>query len=180
MVCVDRLDRLGPAALTKLCYRVRYLPKTSLEALDEATSERRIELVDGPDGWFARWKSFQRAREHYGQADKDPHDYPPGRGWEGDEPYELPVFGNSQFSISRLELGELRFDERYVGRGFEDLSMNRAIYLAKDKDYRAGIVTDPQHAMFHIRNPNQGELWGAGKQNRANFQLFYSARGLGA
>jgi len=174
MDCVDSLRRLGPRALTKLCYRVRYLPGICLEAVDEASPARRDEIVDGQEGWFSRYDTYQRAIECYGEVDKDPHNNPSGRKWDGNGIPEEPVFGNSQFSIPRTELGELRFDEKYVGRGFEDLSMNRAIFREKGAAYRAGIVTDPKHALLHIRNQSQGELWGAGRQNSANFKRFHS------
>jgi glycosyltransferase involved in cell wall biosynthesis len=77
--------------------------------------------------------------------------------------------GNSQFSIRRDKLGSLRYDERYFGRGLEDLEMNRR--LAALPDYKCEIVTDSDHAMFHIKN----ELslgFNSDRFNRRNQRLY--------
>jgi len=159
-------------AMTKLCYRVRYLPETALIRMAALEPDAREKMVYGERGFFDCYRDFQRAVECYGEPDKDPHNNPPGRKWDGDEPPEHPIFGNSQFSIHRDQLGKIRFDEKYVGRGFEDIAMNREIWRRKGDNYRAGIVLDSRHAMFHVRNPSQGEKWGAGKQNTANLRRY--------
>lgn len=173
--CVDRLQRLGPMAISKLCYRVRYLPQQAMESLEtESLADRSWRMTV----WFAHYETFQRAREHYGEPDCDPNDVVGEDGcahaWEGHVPPREPVFGNSQFSITRAVLGETRFNEEYAGRGFEDLWMNRELWRRDPENYRAAVVTDAEHALLQIRNPGQGALWGAGPQNKANFQRFYS------
>lgn len=181
MECVERLDRVGPMALTKLCYRLRYLPREAIDDLEEAAS--REDLVNG---WFSQYDSFPIGIECYRFPDKHIGDCPEGFVEKAVE--DGAVFGNSPFSILRTTLGDLRFNEDFQGRGFEDLWMNREIArkfgwdgkTGEPGDYRAGIVTDPEHAIFHIRNDppqteTQKELWGPGKQNVANFKRYYSS-----
>jgi hypothetical protein len=169
---VKRLDRLGPMALTKLCYRVRYLPCGTLWKLGRVLIGQWEKMATD---WFERYEEFPRSREHYGEADQDPNDLRENQGpWDGHDVPAEPIFGNSQFSIRRDVLGELRFNEEYAGRGFEDLWMNRELWRRDTDGYRAGIVTDAHHALLQITNPSQGEIWGAGVQNRANFKRYYS------
>jgi hypothetical protein len=170
---ISRLDRLGPMALTKLCYRVRYLPQKALRDLERLRMGRAVEEL--VTDWFERYEEFPRSREHYGDADRDPNDDRENQGpWDGHDVPAEPIFGNSQFSIRREVLGGLRFNEEYTGRGFEDLWMNRALWRRTKEGYRAAIVTDAHHALFQITNPPMGEIWGAGVQNKANFKRYYS------
>lgn len=161
MEAADRLARFGPMALTKLCYRVRLLPKEYLATLEAATFPAIL-----ADEWFAKYDTYPAAFEGYVDPETDGKDVP-GRE---------PVFGNSQFSIARMALGELRFNEDYAGRGFEDIWLSREIWRHYGKEYRAGIVTDPEHAMFHIRNrdSDSGKDWGPGQYSKANFQRYHS------
>lgn len=135
--------------LTKLCYRVRYLP---MLGDDWACRE------DGPD--FDRYETYPLAHEGYGRPE---HNFPcPG-----------PIFGNSQFSIRRDVLGDTRFNEEYAGRGFEDLWMNRELWMRNPDAYRAEIMTDAEHAMFHIQNAEpDGPDWRDMGLNRMHKNLY--------
>ena len=53
--------------------------------------------------------------------------------------------GNSQFSIRRDKLGDLKFDERYIGRGHEDIAFNRAI--AEQQPCRCFVNHDPNYRL---------------------------------
>lgn len=163
---VDRLARLGPMALTKLCYRVRYLPQERLGQLDEC----RLPWDTIVQRYFDSFETYQMAPEGYGEAENLLNEKDLGE----QDVSGLAVFGNSQFSITRAALGDLKFDEGFAGRGFEDLWMNREIARRHGADYRAEMVTNPVHAMFHIRNPVQGPEWGPGEQNKANFRRYHA------
>jgi glycosyltransferase involved in cell wall biosynthesis len=165
--------RLGPRALTKICYRVRYLPEISLRELDSAADpfsparRYRPGLAGVMEAYCDYCDTLPIAFEGYGEAHTD----------RTQTEARQPVFGNSQFSIKRTVLGGLRFDEEFQGRGYEDIWMNREIWRHYGDDYRAGIVTDPEHALLHIKNPYPStpealELWGPGKQNGANMARY--------
>jgi hypothetical protein len=144
------------STLTRLCYRVRYLAECW--------------TVDCAPFWtsvhFANYDGHPRAWEAYTN---------PGNNCpEGKEPTPgcQPVFGNSQFSIRRDTLEELAtvsepstlhappstlllWDEAFAGRGLEDLDMIQRIWQAAERTpdgYSAEILTDPDHAMFHLRH----------------------------
>ena len=152
------------ARVTKFCYRVRYLPPAALQQLNACTGDQDKEALVGL--WFNKWLYFDRAFEGYGQAETN---VPDNRV----DP-QAPVFGNSDFSIRRDVLGDLRFDEQYVGRGYEDVEMNRRIWRHYGQQYKALIMTDADHGVFQIRNPYQGEVWGPGEQNSRNQQRYAS------
>ncbi len=68
-----------------------------------------------------------------------------------------PIFGNSQFSIRRSVLGDLRWDENYWGRGHEDLSMIRTLQEIHTPSLCAIIEINPFCSMFHIHHdPSPG------------------------
>lgn len=163
---------LRDRSLTRLCYRVRYLPQTAACELEEAVD--RDELLAQ---WFADYDGlgtgrhsakdrYRRAFEAYGKPES-------GQA----RTHARPVFGNSQFSITRRTLGDLRFDEAYAGGGHEDISFNREVYRRYGRKwYRAKILTDGERAMFHIDSPRDTKdpYWGhmkfavAGERRYAN------------
>jgi hypothetical protein len=125
--------------LTKVCYRVRVLPESALGDLEDAAGKEAETIAR----WFDNWDSYAKAVEAY----ESPTCF---KNKGGD-----PVFGNSQFSIARNKLGDLRFDARFESAGYEDLWMNREIAYRNGETYQALMVTDPDHAMFHIRNTRE-------------------------
>ena len=70
----------------------------------------------------------------------------------GEAPYDLPVLGNSQFSVKKKSLGDLRYDERYFGRSFEDLDFIHRFYHKCIPFYTCAIMTEGSYAMFHIQH----------------------------
>lgn len=121
--------------LIRLCYRVRWLTEGQAEEL--LTTDDRDALVAA---WFGNYDLHRLAFEAYGA----PETQRPGPG----QPH-----GNSQFSITRRNLGAIRPNPAYAGRGFEDLELNRQIARHFGDRYRAEILTDPPHALFHLKHP---------------------------
>lgn len=137
--------------ITKVCYRVRTLGNEHLGYLRRATE--RYSLVEK---WFDNYSAYTRAFEGYVEPDLN--------GSEG-----TPVFGNSQFSIRRKVMGDLRFNEEYEGRGYEDIWMNREIWRHYGEKYRATLETNPAWALFHIRYDGPAVSgWDAGQYNILN------------
>lgn len=150
-------------APTILSYRVRYLAPDRLGEFTVASD--RDALVDG---WFAKYHEYMRAFEAY-------------RTPTNNHTHGSPVFGNSQFSIRTDVLGDLRWNEAFVGRGSEDLWMMRAIarkygYDEKHPDnpfaYRGHIAQEPDHAMFHILQERYEPDWFPLGQDTKNFEKY--------
>jgi hypothetical protein len=150
------LQRLGdnaPQRPTRLAYRVRQLkiddnahqnPDLVLGQLKDERFRSREDKEAFLDGWFSEYENFTRGFEAYGR---------PEAGWHpitGDPKIDWPVFGNSQFSIRRDVLGDLRFDEWFEGAGYEDIGMAWAIQKQAGLGYRGEILTDAEYALFHI------------------------------
>lgn len=155
----------NPAALgdlTKFCYRVRRLSHAASDSIrDSADTEDAIRKA------FSRYESFPPAHEGYGTPDRNGGRNPTG-----------PVFGNSHFSIRRSVLGDLRFDETFCGRGFEDIHFNLLLWKQHFDTYNARMVTDADHAVLNLANPaNVAEDWGPGDWNTRNFKRYKSDLG---
>ena len=154
--------------LTKLAYRVRYAPVAAGQWNPDdwrAAFSRYDERIERPDA--KPIDRFQIAFEGYGQADTPfPSDAasPPA-----------PAFGNSQFSILRSVLGDLRYDENYIGRGFEDISLNRSVWERDKAGYRCDIITDPAHAMFHMDH-EKADCYAVDKWNARNHRRYYGKK----
>jgi len=149
---------LEDTMLTKVCYDVAYLPVEiscragtsdqvdmdilrfcrdvfgSVERYDELPSgfEARVQ----PDWPLSRWMHLIRGNR-----------------------LPEPLFGNSQFSILRDKLGDLRFDEGYEGAGYEDIAMNRAIWRKFGKEYRAEMPSDPAENLLHLTHRMDTPGW---------------------
>lgn len=168
-----------PDPPTCLFYRVRHLHLASggrrvdraknphavfaaLQACWDITSRQHL-----LDGWFAN-ESLDNAFEAYGCPLAGYH--PRNRE---------PVFGNSQFSILRKTLGDLRYNEGFEGTGFEDLWMIRELWWRFGAKYRGEIVTDASRTLLHICHENtmrDGDPWHNPALNRANQRLWESDR----
>jgi glycosyltransferase involved in cell wall biosynthesis len=145
-----------PSPPTRLCYRVRQLKASDqwdnqeviLRMLETAVDKGRLVQgwFDSYDGYVGKRARYVKAFEAYGNPD------------EGNNPTRTePVFGNSQFSIRRDVLGDLRFNDEMVGAGFEDLWMIRQIWDKYGLDYRGVILTDPDNALLHMYHPRPNE-----------------------
>jgi hypothetical protein len=118
---------------------------------------RYIKAGTPPD--FNNYESFPLATESYGRPEHNAF-------------VKGPIFGNSQFSIRRDVLRNTRFNEDYAGRGFEDLWMNRELWIRDPDVYRAEIVTDAAHAMYHIQNTLGGSDWFDVELNAFNARMY--------
>ncbi len=151
---MDGIERLEEPTLTRLCYRVRSLAEHL--AIPPQYAEQN----------FGKWEAFAIRREAYVRPDKLEED---------DDAEGEPVFGNSQFSMRRDALGDLRWNEDFVGAGYEDLWFIREIWRRYGSKYRAEILTDAEHAMFHISDTRQHvPNWRSPKIVSRNKKLYYS------
>ena len=155
----DTIQLLDDPTLTKLCYRVRRIPMEQVAPLTDAPDKRQF-IGD----LFSRYDEYPLSFEAYGRPD-----------WDRPRKPGEAVFGNSQFSIRRETLGDLRFDESYVGRGYEDLDLNLRIWERYGDNYRAEIVTDAEHALLHVTDPSHNVHWG---DNSGNYNYQNSRRYL--
>lgn len=147
--------------LTKLCYRVRHLALTATEVLESAKDKSEV-----LDAWFEHYGDFPLAHEGYILPERNKCD-------------GLPIFGNSQFSIRRDVLGTTRFNEEYIGRGYEDLWMNRELWMRDPDSYRAEIVTDADHALFHVFTSVYEPDWYTVDSNQKNVAKYHNSwRGM--
>lgn len=131
---IHTMDRPVGARPTRLCYQVRYVA-----AGDVPPWSRAGDLASPWQRWFDEYDLLQRGFEGYGDPESD------GTGG-------LPVFGNSQFSIHRDDLRDLRFNEDFTGAGYEDLWMIREIWRKHGENYKGVIRVAPERAMLHVKN----------------------------
>lgn len=154
---MQQAARLRDRSITRLCYRVRYVPRDAV--LDLEQSDDRDSLVSG---WFDRYDTLGRAYEAYGDVEA---------GFQ--YPYKcLHVFGNSQFSMTRRTLGDLRFNEDFEGANFEDLWFIREVFRER-KPYRGVIVTEPEKALIHIRSVRD-KVWGDKALTDKNERMYHA------
>ena len=178
--------------ITRLCYRVRQLRMN--ERFTGPENVRAVHVshdfgsmytpdilsgrpllgggylrVDRLEEWFGRYGSFTRAFEAYGAPDAGSPPYP-----------GTAVFGNSQFSIRRDVLGDIRFDERFEGAGFEDMDMVATIAERYGRKYQAVIATQPHCALLHIWHGTPkftpDSPWCNTEANARNKRMYYQKR----
>ena len=142
-------------SITRLCYRVRCLGPADAERL--AREADRAALADA---WFAAYNIHKLAHEGYGKPE---HNGPMPGG----------TFGNSQFSMLRETLGDLRYDEAYEGAGFEDLEFIRRVYRTFGYNYKGVVVDDPLRAMFHFWSNRESD-WGVPALLQQNMKRYFS------
>ena len=176
---------LADPRLTRLCYRVRYVDAETSRALAAASEEDQPRVDDlfsrydrlrlayeaygDPDGNFPMHRQRRKAGNRYWSgrlADDGRHTLTDGR----DNPH-----GNSQFSIRRDVLGDIRYDEAYVGRGFGDLDINRRIAAAHGRAYRGGIDYRPARCLLHLTHAYE-PTWRTSQTHRANRTRYRSIR----
>ena len=81
------------------------------------------------------------------------------------------IYGNSQLSIRRGALGNLRFDESFVGWGSEDLDFNRRLVAHHGPDYRALLDTRGNRSIFFLPHPYD-LTWRNNAQASANYTRY--------
>ncbi len=142
------VKKLDDPKLIRLCYRYRWIQEDDLYAIEDLTT--RAEVLDE---WFRHYndrhytRRFFRRAECYYRAD---HSIPEGRE---PSPVGSHVFGASQFSIRREDLGDLRYAEDELPLlAWEDIDMNDQIACKFGDRYFCEIVTDGPHALLDIQS----------------------------
>jgi len=153
MACQQSL--VDDPGLTRLCYRGRGLPESYLVTSNGDLRERI-------DAAFGRYGRFPLKHEARGE--------PQTTCLKGE-----PLFGNSQFSIRRDVLGDLRWNEEYEGAGFEDMWMIREIWRRAGDGYRAVIPAEPQRSIFLIEHRQDQHDWRTDAALAANRQRYMTS-----
>lgn len=138
------------ASLTRLCYRVRMLDEDQLRQFCDAAHNGEWD-----QHYTMAFRKFDRLGYGYEAY------YQVNNNWWADPKRPEPpshcgahVFGNSQFSMRREDIGDLFFDaDTYLAAGHEDLDFIEQVRQKFGADYKGLILTDPEHAMVHIRSP---------------------------
>lgn len=162
---------LADPSLIRLCYRARkILSRVAIDELEPLdTRESRVDLLfaeyDGIDAPHQGSK-YPLCWEAYRE---------PGRNrYEPDH----PVWGNSQFSVTREHLGDLRLDERQIGKGAEDFQFNQDFYDHYGDRYRGAIRTEPEYCLLHVCHSHlPADDWFTERQHAVNLALYLKESG---
>jgi glycosyltransferase involved in cell wall biosynthesis len=148
-------------ALVRLCYRVRYLSPDAFQNV-----MRSAERWTGR--YFAQYNATGDIRDHRG-GHKFRLAFEAWRHHNRNhiEP-EYQPFGNGLFSITREKLGDLRFDEGYIGKGGEDIDMAMQIEHRYGAAYRGFLSMEGERSLFCFEHQRDTESWGSAKYQRAN------------
>jgi len=133
----------------KLCYRVRNLPPDRTEQL--MATESRDDWLHQTAWLFSQHDHFQLSWESY----RDPMQNRP----RDRDRFAKHAHGNSQFSIRREVLGDLRYDERMEGHGREDLDFNLRLHRKFGEEYRGHLRVDAEHSLLHMWHDKQQLGW---------------------
>jgi glycosyltransferase involved in cell wall biosynthesis len=134
-------------AVMRVCYRVRNINGKRFES----------------GVW--RWEALPKAYEAYGEVQND-------RRYDI-EPVGLP-WGNSQFSIHRKWLGDLRYDENYIGRCYEDLDFLVRFQSRYKRNCTAIFYGDEQHGLLHVEHEREPD-WEHRPSRTENRRRFIAA-----
>ncbi len=140
--------------LTKLCYRVRLLPREKFDPYAPFNAQDH----------FKDYEHYPITAEFYGSPTG-------GKNWPTDPDPRL-VFGNSQQTIPRKNLCNVRFNERYVGAGYEDIEFNRALARKWKSRYRAKMVTEPECSILQIQTIDRADDWWIPERATHNQRLY--------
>lgn len=160
---------LADRGLVRLCYRVRKaLPKSTIDLLEPPeTREARVAAM------FAEYDD----RDPVHSADKYPLAWEAYREPGRNRPeHDQVVWGNSQFSVTRDNLGDLRLDERHVGKGAEDFQFNQDFCDKFGDRYRGAISYDPSRCLLHVAHPHTEDWW-TEQQHSVNMALYKKETG---
>ncbi len=137
--------------ITRLCYRSAHLPPSYLRV------DRMEESVDLAFGQYAHFKRRDEA-----------HCEPQSMTCKGE-----PLFGNSQCSMTRDALGAIRYNEKFVGAGFEDIWFTREVWRRHGEKYLGVMPTQPRECMFHIKHDLRQPNWRGGVFLDANSKMYW-------
>ena len=86
------------------------------------------------------------------------------------------IHGNSQLSIRRGSLGDLRFDEGFVGWGSEDMDFNRRLVARHGPDYSALLDTRGSRSILFLPHAYDAS-WRNDSQAAANYDRYLAGTG---
>ncbi len=155
---------LAKTNIHRVAYRVRYVERG--EAADLFGSHPT--WPETVAGWFAKYDDHRLAWEAYGLPEKT---FSRG-GQLRDVPAGLQPWGNSQFSMRRDDIGDLRFYEDYVGKGLEDIDFNCQVHRKFGDAFRGVIYTNPEFAMLHLCHDYDEAHWSDPALQIANADRF--------
>lgn len=178
------VEVLQDPGITRLCYRVRRVPKLWGDVV-RLTEPREVQLLGAryrrrtvyllgsvPDSLppivtalFRQYDRFPLAWEAWRHHDRNRY-----------EP-DYQVWGNSQFSMTREALGDLRYDERFEGKGFEDIDFLRQIEERYGDDYRGHMDMRPERNLLHLTHDYNEDDWGSNDFQVKNCDLYKANRG---
>ncbi len=154
---MEGVNVLEDSSIIRLCYRVRNLP----EEWSSRLAGDPCEAV--ADAAFARWDEWPQTMECYGFHNRNKPDY------------DKQPWGNSQFSVTRENLGDLRYDERYEGKGREDLEFNRQFERRYGENYRGFIRHEPDYSLLHMYHEHDNlEEWSDPKYSQRHIEMYES------
>ncbi len=147
---LEGVELVDWADTMRLCYRVRYLNRQD--------SDRVIAGSLDPWAPFSGYDRLRLGFEAYGSHCTT--------GTTQGQPW-----GNSQFSVHRRWLADLRFDEEFRGRGFEDLDWLHRFEHHWGEDYRGQIRTDGPHSLLHLTH-DYSDDWMRAEFTNANLARY--------
>ena len=152
---------LEDESITKLCYRVREFGQRSPRPTWREIAEA-----------FARYDATDLGQPVFPLGFEGRVDPLHNRDvWDtGGDPPE-PLFGNSQQSIRREVLGDLRMNEDFMGGPFEDLWLNREIFRRADS-YKAVLAPEPGCLLFHQTHDKWQKDWRTPLSTNVNRDIY--------
>jgi glycosyltransferase involved in cell wall biosynthesis len=115
------------------------------------------------DQAFIEYERYPLAHEGYGQPERNKRK-------------DGPIFGNSQWSIRRNDLGNLRFNEEFAGHGFEDLWFMREFYHKIGDNYQGFIPQSNDEGLLHIEHSENDNNWNVAYLHKKNRDMYYDKK----
>jgi len=143
---------LDDPGLVRVCYRVHHLPA------DWTWDGDPRELL----ALFTAYDSFPRG--YFGR----------GTPWRNHPPLKTEVdrvFGNSQGTVRRKDLGDIIHEEAYQGRGFEDLHFLMDLWDHYGDRYRGAAPDDPAANLLLVRHRYRAD-WDCPESMTQNLAIF--------
>jgi len=122
--------------VVRVCYRVAQLDKTLVKQILTFRHLRKPLIKK----YFCDYSKYKVTFEAYR--------FP----WRNRCEPSYPIWGNSQYSIPRNKLDNIRYDETFIGRGHEDIEMNTQIWHRYKNNYKGYLNIDPDYCLFHMEH----------------------------